>query len=84
MVVMSMNIEQLKFKIIDEMCGYTFTYKGEPCGMEPIVESGVFTFGAWSGDKNKDYTDIDELMTDKFYSGKSLTELIDTVELDFI
>ena len=84
MVGMSMNIEQLKFKIIDEMCGYTFTYKGEPCGMEPIVESGVFTFGAWSGDKNKDYTDIDELMTDKFYSGKSLTELIDTVELDFI
>lgn len=79
-----MDVDQLKFKIIDEMCGYTFTYKGEPCGMEPIGEQAHFTFQAWSGDKNKDYTDIDELMTDKFYSGKSLTELIDTVELDFI
>lgn len=64
----------MKFKIIDEMCGYIFTYKGDPCGMEPIVESGVFTFDAWSGDKNKDYTDIDELITDKLYSGNSLTE----------
>ena len=68
------NIDDLKFKIIDEMCGYIFTYKGDPCGMEPIVESGVFTFDAWSGDKNKDYTDIDELITDKLYSGNSLTE----------
>lgn len=79
-----MNIEQLKFKIIDGICGYTFTYEDEPCGMEPTVENGVFTFGAWHGENNKDYTDIDELMTDKFYSGKSLMELIDTVELDFI
>lgn len=79
-----MNIEQLKFKIIDEMCGYTFTYKGQPCGMEPIGKQANFTFQAWSGDKNKDYKNINELMTDKFYSGKSLSELIDTVELDFI
>ncbi|CAJ1185097.1 hypothetical protein CP1MG86_MNBNLCLN_00764 [Companilactobacillus paralimentarius] len=79
-----MNIEQLKFKILDDGSGYTFTYDGKPCGMETEVENSVFTFDAWSGDKNKDYTDIDELMTDKFYSGKSITELIDTVELDFI
>lgn len=79
-----MTIEELKKKILSDGSGYTFTYKGEPCGMEPTVEDSVFTFGAWSGDKNKDYTDIDELMIDKFYSGKSLTELIDTVELDFI
>ncbi|APU71000.1 hypothetical protein IV63_GL000750 [Companilactobacillus crustorum] len=52
--------------------------------MEPIGKQANFTFQAWSGDKNKDYKNIDELMTDKFYSGKSLSELIDTVELDFI
>ncbi|WP_334330154.1 hypothetical protein [Companilactobacillus sp. HBUAS59699] len=81
-----MNMDQLKFKVIDEMCGYTFNYENQPCGMEPEVENGVFTFGAWSGDKNKDYTDIDELMIDKFYSGKSMIELLNNneIELDFI
>lgn len=81
-----MNIDQLKFKILDEGCGYTFTYNDNPCGMEPTVENGVFTFYAWTGEKNKDYTDIDELMTDKFYSGKSITRLFNNndIELDFI
>jgi len=81
-----MTIDDLKEKILNEGCGYTFTYNDNPCGMEPTVENGVFTFGAWSGDKNKDYKDIDELMTDEFYSGKSITELLnnDDIELDFI
>lgn len=79
-----MSIDQLKFKIIDEMCGYTFTYKGEPCGMEPTVENGVFTFDAWYDDRNKNLYSIDDLMTDKFFGGKSMAQLIDDIELDFI
>ncbi|MFC6176943.1 hypothetical protein ACFQAV_08830 [Companilactobacillus huachuanensis] len=81
-----MTIDELKEKIIDEGSGYTFRYGEKLCGMEPIVEKGVFTFGAWSGDKNKDYADIDDLMTDKFYSGKSIEELLNNndIELDFI
>lgn len=49
-----MNVDQLKIKIINGGCGYTFTYKGELCGMEPIVEKGIFTFDVWHGENNKD------------------------------
>lgn len=35
------------------------------------------------GDATKDYISIDTLLTDKFFSGKSLSDLVGTVDFEF-
>lgn len=62
-----MNIEQLKAKIIYDGSGFTFVYNVKMSGMKPTVKDSVFVFNAWYGDKNKDFNNIDDLMTDRFY-----------------
>jgi len=79
-----MNIDQLKAKILDDGSGFTFTYNGNPCGMEPDVKNSVFVYDAWCGENNKYYYNIDDLMNDKFFGGKSMAQLINNIELDFI
>lgn len=79
-----MNIEQLKTKILDDGSGFTFTLEGKPCGMEPTVENSIFIFDAWYGDRNKNFYNIDDLMNDKFFGNKSMVQLINDIELDFI
>lgn len=79
-----MNIEQLKAKILDDGSGFTFTYNGKPCGMEPDSMNRKTYYSAWYGDKNKDFNNLNDLMSDKFFGGKSMAQLINDIELDFI
>ncbi|APU71001.1 hypothetical protein LCR01_00610 [Companilactobacillus crustorum] len=79
-----MNIEQLKAKILDDGSGFTFTLDSKPCGMEPDSRNKETYYPAWYGDKNKDFNNIDDLMSDEFFGGKSMVQLIDDIELDFI
>ncbi|MFC6176942.1 hypothetical protein ACFQAV_08825 [Companilactobacillus huachuanensis] len=79
-----MNIEQLKAKILDDGSGFTFTLNGNPCGMEPDYKNGKTVYGAWYVEGNKYYYNIDDLMNDKFFCGKSMAQLINDIELDFI
>lgn len=79
-----MTVEELKAKILDDGSGFTFIYNGKMSGMEPDSKNKQTYYPAWYGDKNKDFNDLDDLMTDHFFGGKSLSELIDTIELDFM
>ena len=60
-----------------------FSYAGKDSGVEPTAHNSVISFKAWHGDATKDYTNVDALLTDKFFSGKSLSDLVKTVDFEF-
>lgn len=71
-------------RIISECCNaVTFTYQGKPCGIEAEVYDSVPIYHTWYGDETSEYANVDDVMKDQFFGGKSLAELIEIVELNF-
>lgn len=76
-----MNKDELR-RILSECCNdISFSYKGLPSGVTSEVHNYVPTYQVWHGDDVKEYDNVDEVMNDKFYSGKSLNELAGEVEI---
>lgn len=77
-----MNKDELR-QILSECCNdISFSYKGLPSGVTSEIHNYVATYQAWHGDDVKEYDNVDEVMNDKFYSGKSLNGLVKEVEID--
>lgn len=53
-----------------------FTYQGKKCGVIPKVEDSVPSYLAWYGNDEKIYKDLNSLLHDSFFGGKSLIDLI--------
>lgn len=71
-------------QIISECCNdLVFIYNGKKSGITSEVKSSVPTFQAWHGSKVKEYSNIDNVMNDKFYSGKSITDLAGKITFSF-
>lgn len=70
-----MSPDKLK-KVISDCCNdVTFEYNGKKSGITSEVKDYIPTFQAWHGDQVKEYSNVDILMSDRFYSGKSLRQL---------
>ena len=68
--------------IIQDCCNdVIFNYENKASGVTSTVHNYIPTFQVWHGDEFKYYSDVDELMSDKFYSGKSLNELVGVIEI---
>lgn len=68
-------------QIIQDCCNdVLFTYNRKGSGITSEVKDYVPTFHAWHGSDTKDYFNVDDLMMDKFFGGKSINDLIETVE----
>ena len=75
-----MNKNELR-KIISDCCNDVwFVYNGKKSGITSEVKNYVPKFQAWHGDSIKYYDNVNDVMNDDFYSGKSLAELIDSKE----
>lgn len=79
-----MTNNQLKQIISNCWNEVVFTYNGKPSGVTSEVENSIPTFQVWHGEDIKYYSDVDELMEDKFYSGKSLNELVGEIEIQVL
>ena len=78
-----MTIEKLR-KVISEACNdVTFVYNGKRSGVTVTVQNYVATYQVWHGDDTKEYKGIDTLLNDKFYSGKSIVDLVGHVNFKF-
>lgn len=78
-----MNILELR-NIILECCNdVLFVYNGLQSGVTSEVRDSIPTFQVWHGSDMKEYSDVDHLLLDKFFSGKSLLELINKIEFEF-
>lgn len=70
-------------QILSECCNdISFSYRGLPSGVTVEVRDYIPTYQAWQGNDTKEYDNVDEVMNDKFYSGKSLNDLVKEVEID--
>ena len=71
-------------QVIRECCNdVLFTYNRKSSGITSEVREYAPTFQVWHGSDIKEYSDVDELMKDKFFSGKSITDLLEEVEFTF-
>lgn len=75
-----MNKSELRKIILDCCNDVLFVFNGKKSGITSDVKDYVPTFHAWHGDETKSYNDVDALMEDNFFSGKSITDLIGKVE----
>jgi hypothetical protein len=71
-----MTILDLKKSIVECGNGFYFFFNGKQCGVEPNVQDSIITFESWYGTKLKKYDNFSEVISDKFFGGKSLTELL--------
>lgn len=77
-----MNKNNLKH-IISECCNdIHFNYNGLDSGITSEIANYVPKFQAWHGEKTKEYKSVDDVINDKFYSGKSLIDLIGIVDFE--
>ena len=56
-----------------------FTYNGKKSGITAEVRDSVPTFQVWHGSDMKEYKDVDALMRDRFFSGKSINDLAERI-----
>ena len=53
-----------------------FEYNGYSCGVDPLARD---KFDMWYGDESMTAHSIDEVMTTKFFDGKSLENILDDI-----
>ena len=78
-----MKKQDLKNIIADCCNDVIFAYNGKKSGVTSEVYDSIPTFQVWHGSETKEYSNVDDVMNDKFYSGKSLNELSDEIEFTF-
>lgn len=72
-----MTPKQLREEILSLTYDIQFEYKGVNCLIMPYSEND---FVLCYGDDDKQYTDIDDVMSDKFFAGKSLNDISQEVK----
>lgn len=72
-------------QIISECCNdLVFTYKGKKAFITSTVRDYIPTFEVTYGNDVKQYANVNDVMSDKFYSGKSISDLADAENVEFI
>ena len=56
---------------------------GKRWGIEPETSDSNTTYAMWYGETWKDYSDIDDLLSDDFFDGRSLRDIFDSVDVQF-
>lgn len=62
----------------------TFCVDGTSCGITPEMQDRIATFEVWCGDWVKTYDDVDVLMQDRIFCGKSLCEIVENTEFNVL
>lgn len=78
-----MTIQKLKNIIADCCNDVLFTYNGKKSGVTSEVHDSIPTFQVWHGSETKEYDNVDDVVNDKFYSGKSIKDLLPDIEFSF-
>lgn len=72
-------------QILQECCNnVVFIYNGKKSGITAEVKDYKPTYHVWHGSMEKAYSTVDELMSDKFFSGKSIADLIGEIDWEIL
>lgn len=76
----------LIYHIIDLGQDATFVYNGKKCGLFSEVESYNFSFDLWYGDQTKEFrnAELETIMSDPFFDGRSINDLLDEISFNFV
>ena len=74
----------MKQILLDCCNDVVFVYNGKKSGITAEVKDYIPTYYVWHGSLEKDYSNVDDLMSDKFFSGKSIDDLIDIVKWEIL
>lgn len=72
--------DEVRQYIADCLNDVWFTYHGKAAGVTSVVENSIPTFQAWFGQEIKYYSNVDDVMSDPFYDGKCLNEIVEIVD----
>ena len=79
-----MKIKDIIRGMTQDYNGISFEYEGLKSGVEIEAHNSIITYEAWHGAKTKQYRDFNELLYSPFFSGKSIADLVDKVDIRFI
>ena len=81
-----MNKTDLINGMIEQGWDVVFVYNGKKSGLCSEVYNSVFSFQAWYGKEIKEYgsLNIETVIDDPFFGGKSIGELFDIVDMRFV
>lgn len=65
---------------IKEYNDVAFDIGGTPCGVASEVHDSIPIYQSWCGQNVKEYDNLDALVKDGFFLGKTLEEISKTVE----
>lgn len=72
-------------QIIADCCNdIVFSFNDMDSGVTSEVKDYVPSFQAWHGNDIKVYDNIDDVMNDPFYSGKSLNDLTENIDINVV
>ena len=61
-----------------------FKYNNMPSGITAEVSDYIPVCHMWYGNISKDYSDVDELINDDFFDGKTLNEIVDDIDIELV
>lgn len=79
-----MKIDDIKAKISSCCNDVVFEYNGIRSGITSEVHNSTPIFQAWHGDKTKEYSNVDDVISDKFYSGKSIMDIAENINFEYV
>lgn len=69
--------------VLNDCCNdITFSFNGKQSGVMPEVVNYEKRYHVWYGEVNKDYQTVDELISDKFFDGKSIKEIFKELDIN--
>ena len=76
---MKMTAQEIKNLILSLVQDVVFEYNGLSCCINPWSDH---KFEVGYGDEAKTYSDIDTLMNDRIFDGRSLSEISNEIEIE--
>lgn len=63
-----------------------FDYNGKKAGLSSQVKNYVFSFQVWYGNQTKEYgtVELETIMADPFFDGKSINDLLEEITIYFV
>lgn len=69
--------------LINDCCNdIAFSFQGKSAGIIPEVENYAKIFHMWYGEKEKDYSNMEDLITDKFFDGQSIKDIYNKISIE--
>ena len=78
-----MTSKEIRTIIGDSYSDFSFSFKGKIGGVLISAKDGKVTWLLWYGEQEKKLHDINDVMSEKMFEGKSLEDIAGEIELPY-